>query len=158
MARGRANVVQNTGVSGLVQRAPTSDTPTKALEMTKWFDTNYHYLVPELEANQQFNLRSKKAVEEFLEAKALGIHTRPVIIGPVSFLKLAKMKDAHNNRWSLLSGLLQVYIELFDLLKTAGADWIQIDEPCLVLDIDAETKKLTKMLMMLCPSLDSDCY
>ena len=118
--------------------------PVTALEMTKWFDTNYHYIVPELEADQQFKLCSKKPVEEFLEAKELDIHTRPVIIGPVSFLKLAKMKDGHNNRWSLLPGLLKVYNELFKLLKTAGAEWVQIDEPCLVLDLDDETKNAYK--------------
>lgn len=121
-----------------------TDVPVTALEMTKWFDTNYHYIVPELEANQQFKLCSKKPVEEFLEAKELGIHTRPVIIGPVSFLKLSKMKDGHNNRWSLLPGLLQVYKQLFILLKSAGADCLQIDEPCLVLDIDDETKNAYK--------------
>jgi 5-methyltetrahydropteroyltriglutamate--homocysteine methyltransferase len=117
------------------------DVPATAWEMTKWFGTNYHYIVPELEAEQKFELCSRKPIEEFLEAKELGIYTRPVIIGPVSFLKLAKMKDGHNNRWLLLPGLLQVYRELFNLLKTAGADWIQIDEPCLVLDLDEETKK-----------------
>ncbi len=106
------------------------------MEMTKWFDTNYHYTVPEFEAGQVFRPASRKPIEEFLEAKALGIETRPVLIGPVSFLLLGKsMTEGHNNL-SLLSGLLEVYEELLAKLARAGAEWVQIDEPCLVLDLD----------------------
>jgi 5-methyltetrahydropteroyltriglutamate--homocysteine methyltransferase len=108
-----------------------------AMEMTKWFDTNYHYIVPELQPNQTFKLSSRKPVEEFEEAKALGIHTRPVLIGPISFLLLSKMKEHGANPLSLLDKLLPVYCELLTLLKKAGADWVQIDEPCLVLDLEA---------------------
>ncbi len=107
-----------------------------ALEMTKWFDTNYHYMVPELETDQQFTLASRKPIEEYLEAKALGYQTRPVLVGPVTFLKLAKCKDAGFNTLALLDRLLPVYIEVLRELAKAGAEWVQIDEPCLVLDLD----------------------
>ena len=107
-----------------------------ALEMTKWFDTNYHYMVPELEKDQVFTSASRKPIEEYLEAKALGYQTRPVLVGPVTFLKLAKCKDAGFNTLSLLDRLLPVYIEVLRELAKAGAEWVQIDEPCLVLDLD----------------------
>ncbi|MBR1237917.1 5-methyltetrahydropteroyltriglutamate--homocysteine S-methyltransferase [Bradyrhizobium sp. AUGA SZCCT0182] len=107
-----------------------------ALEMTKWFDTNYHYMVPELEKDQTFTLASRKPIEEYLEAKALGYQTRPVLVGPVTFLKLAKCKDAGFNTLSLLDRLVPVYIEVLRELAKAGAEWVQIDEPCLVLDLD----------------------
>jgi 5-methyltetrahydropteroyltriglutamate--homocysteine methyltransferase len=89
-----------------------------AMEMTKWFDTNYHYIVPEFEEGQQFFLASTRPLDEFLEARALGIHSRPVLLGPVSFL-------------------LPVYEEVIRQLTASGADWIQMDEPCLALDLDA---------------------
>ncbi len=107
-----------------------------ALEMTKWFDTNYHYLVPELHRAQDFRLRGDKPVAEFLEARALGHHARPVLLGPVSFLLLAKSVDG-SDRLELLDRLLPVYAQLLARLHAAGADWVQIDEPCLVLDLDA---------------------
>lgn len=106
-----------------------------ALEMTKWFDTNYHYMVPELTDDQSFALSSRKPVEHFLEAKALGIHTRPVILGPVTFLKLAKSTAPGFNPIALLPKLLPVYEVLMEELAAAGADWVQIDEPSLVLDL-----------------------
>jgi len=104
-----------------------------ALEMTKWFDTNYHYLVPELEANQRFALRGDKPVAEFLEARAAGFAARPVVLGPVSLLRLSKTVDGSDWR-RLLPALLPVYAQLLSKLKAAGADWVQIDEPVLVLD------------------------
>ena len=107
-----------------------------AQEMTKWFDTNYHYMVPELTKDQQFTLASRKPIEEYEEAKALGYQTRPVLVGPVTFLKLAKSKDAGFNPLSLLDRLLPVYIEVLRELAYRGAEWVQIDEPCLVLDLD----------------------
>jgi 5-methyltetrahydropteroyltriglutamate--homocysteine methyltransferase len=110
---------------------------TSALEMTKWFDTNYHYMVPELAPEQQFVLATTKPVDHFLEAKELGIHTRPVILGPVTFLRLAKSRGEEFDLLSLLPKLLPVYSELLGRLHKAGADWVQIDEPCLVLDLDA---------------------
>jgi 5-methyltetrahydropteroyltriglutamate--homocysteine methyltransferase len=107
-----------------------------AQEMTKWFDTNYHYMVPELARDQQFTLASRKPIEEYEEAKALGYQTRPVLVGPVTFLKLAKSKDAGFNPLSLLDRLLPVYIDVLRDLAYRGAEWVQIDEPCLVLDLD----------------------
>jgi len=107
-----------------------------AQEMTKWFDTNYHYLVPELGPLQRFALTTTKPVDEFREAKALGIHTRPVIIGPVTWLLLAKPAQEGFEPLSLLGDLLPVYVELLSRLRDAGADWVQIDEPALVLDLD----------------------
>ncbi|AQS41822.1 MAG: 5-methyltetrahydropteroyltriglutamate--homocysteine methyltransferase [Candidatus Tokpelaia hoelldobleri] len=109
---------------------------TKALEMTKWFDTNYHYLVPELQAGQSFFLQAAKPVAEFLEARALGIITRPVILGPVSFLLLAKCRDGETDTLTLLPKLVPVYQELLKQLKNVGCDWVQIDEPVLVTDLN----------------------
>jgi 5-methyltetrahydropteroyltriglutamate--homocysteine methyltransferase len=113
-----------------------------AQEMTKWFDTNYHYMVPELSAGQAFALSSSKAVDEFLEARALGYHTRPVLLGPVTWLTLAKGKDVAP--LSLLDAVLPVYEEVLAQLARAGADWVQIDEPCLVLDLDDEQRAALK--------------
>jgi 5-methyltetrahydropteroyltriglutamate--homocysteine methyltransferase len=118
---------------GLAHGAP-------AQEMTKWFDTNYHYMVPEFSKNQTFALSSTKPIDEYKEAKALGYQTRPVLVGPVTFLKLGKSE----NRLSLLPKLLPVYIEVLNKLATEGADWVQIDEPCLVLDLDADEKAALK--------------
>lgn len=111
-----------------------------AMEMTKWFDTNYHYIVPEFHADQAFRLSSRKAIEEFMEAKALGIHTRPVLIGPVTYLSLGKAKDAGLAPLSLLEKVLPVYAEMLSALVAAGADWVQLDEPILVTDLSAEQK------------------
>jgi len=112
-------------------------TAAPAMEMTKWFDTNYHYIVPELHAGQRFRLASSKAVDEFIEAKALGIHTRPVLVGPVTWLSLGKPKDDGLEPLSLLDQVLPVYAELLATLKATGADWVQIDEPILALDLTA---------------------
>jgi 5-methyltetrahydropteroyltriglutamate--homocysteine methyltransferase len=109
------------------------------LEMTKWFDTNYHYLVPELIREQSFALASSKPVDEFLEAKALGYHTRPVLLGPVTFLRLAKT-DGEFDTLDLLPRLLPVYEEVLRRLVAAGADWVQVDEPVLVLDLDERAR------------------
>ncbi|MFT0892906.1 5-methyltetrahydropteroyltriglutamate--homocysteine S-methyltransferase [Pseudochelatococcus sp. G4_1912] len=111
-----------------------------ALEMTKWFDTNYHYLVPEFVRGQAFELASTKVIDEFREAKALGYHTRPVLVGPVTFLKLGKSRDEHFDPLLLLPGLLPVYTEILRRLAAHGADWVQIDEPVLALDIDDATR------------------
>ena len=109
--------------------------------MTKWFDTNYHYMVPELTHDQKFALASRKPIEEYEEAKALGYQTRPVLVGPVTFLKLAKSKDAGFDPISLLDRLVPVYIEVLRELAKRGAEWVQIDEPCLVLDLDAAAQR-----------------
>jgi len=106
-----------------------------ALEMTKWFDTNYHYLVPELHAGQRFALRGDKPLAEYREARTLGIETRPVLLGPVSFLLLSKTTDG-SHPLDLLDALLPVYVQLLAALKDAGAQWVQLDEPVLVQDLD----------------------
>jgi 5-methyltetrahydropteroyltriglutamate--homocysteine methyltransferase len=105
-----------------------------AMEMTKWFDTNYHYIVPEFTSDQVFRLSSTKPVDEFTEAHKLGITTKPVLIGPVTFLLVGKEKSEGFGRLSLLDRLLPVYAEAIQQLAAAGAEWIQIDEPCLALD------------------------
>ena len=105
-----------------------------AMEMTKWFDTNYHYIVPEFTADQVFRLSSTKPVDEFSEAQKLGITTKPVLIGPVTFLLVGKEKNESFGRLGLLERLLPVYAEAIQQLAAAGAQWIQIDEPCLALD------------------------
>ena len=112
-----------------------------AQEMTKWFDTNYHYMVPELKKDQQFTFASRKPIEEYEEAKALGYQTRPVLVGPVTFLKLAKSKDEDFDPVSLIDRLVPVYVEVLRELARRGAEWVQIDEPCLVLDLDAAAQK-----------------
>ncbi len=112
-----------------------------AQEMTKWFDTNYHYMVPEFEAGQSFELASLKSVDEYREAKSLGYETRPVLLGPVTFLKLGKAKDPSFAPLSLLGELLPVYVDVLRRLSANGAEWVQIDEPCLVLDLDEETRE-----------------
>ncbi len=108
-----------------------------AMEMTKWFDTNYHYIVAEFKKNQQFKISSSKIFDEFLEAKKLGIETRPVIIGPVSFLLLGKSIDG-SNKLDLLGNLLAAYSQLFKKLNEIGVKDVQIDEPFLVTDLSAE--------------------
>jgi 5-methyltetrahydropteroyltriglutamate--homocysteine methyltransferase len=108
----------------------------RPLEMTKWLDTNYHYLVPELGSQVHFAANPGKAVSEFAEARQAGFHTRPVLLGPVSFLLLAKSQDAGRRPLTMLDRLLPAYEEVLHKLGAAGVDAIQIDEPCLVLDRD----------------------
>ena len=112
----------------------------KAMEMTKWFDTNYHYIVPEFKSKQNFKFAFSKVIDEFLEAKNFGIITRPVIIGPLSFLYLGKSVSNKFNKFSLLKKLLPVYKQILKSLKDFGAQWVQIDEPILSLDIDNNLK------------------
>ena len=133
--RALADVDPLAGYFALARGAQGEGHDLHALEMTKWFDTNYHYLVPELKKGQTFRLRGDKPVAEFLEAKALGLAARPVLLGPVSFLLLSKTVDC-SDRLALLGQLLPVYIRLLRQLDVAGAQWVQIDEPCLVLDQD----------------------
>lgn len=119
-------------------RVRGSETP--ALELTKWFDTNYHYLVPEFWPGQRFRLASAKPLEEFREAVELGVRTRPVVLGPVSFLLLGKMREPSSSPLALLPALVGVYEELLAGFAAAGAEWMQIDEPALVLDLDPEVR------------------
>ncbi len=111
-----------------------------AQEMTKWFDTNYHYMVPEFRKDQTFALTSRKPIEEYEEAKSLGYQTRPVLLGPVTFLKLGKSAGAAFDPLSLLDRLMPVYVEVLQELAKRGADWVQLDEPCLVLDLDEASR------------------
>ncbi|CAL1519915.1 5-methyltetrahydropteroyltriglutamate--homocysteine S-methyltransferase [Chitinophaga sp. MM2321] len=113
-----------------------------ALEMTKWFDTNYHYLVPEFEEVQTYALQSRKCLNEFKEARSLGILTKPVLIGPVTYILSGKIKSATLTHNLLLERLLPVYIQLFTELYEAGAEWVQLDEPSLVTDLEPGTKAL----------------
>ncbi|KAL7895650.1 cobalamin-independent synthase [Trichoderma sp. SZMC 28014] len=117
-----------------------------SLEMVKWFDSNYHYVKPTLQDNQTFKLSaSPKAVAEFNEAKEAGIVTRPVLVGPVSFLHLGKADRGQSvEPIDLLEKLLPVYEELLVQLKQAGAETVQIDEPVLVFDLPAKTKAAFK--------------
>lgn len=108
-----------------------------AQEMTKWFDTNYHYMVPEFTRDQTFRLTSYKPLDEFIEAKRLGYHTRPVLVGPVTFLKLGKSSEEGFDPLSLIDRLVPVYVDILMRLRDAGADWAQLDEPALVLDGNA---------------------
>ncbi|KAL3715563.1 hypothetical protein ACJRO7_007318 [Eucalyptus globulus] len=111
-----------------------------AMEMTKWFDTNYHYTVPELGPDVNFSYASRKAVTEYKEAQQLGVDTVPVLIGPVSYLLLSKPAKGVETTFSplsLLGKILPIYKEVVSELKAAGASWIQFDEPTLVLDLDS---------------------
>ncbi|WP_456304244.1 5-methyltetrahydropteroyltriglutamate--homocysteine S-methyltransferase [Acetobacter fallax] len=104
-------------------------------EMTKWFDTNYHYLVPEFTPDQYFTLAGTKALDEYQEAKRLGIDTRPVLLGPVTFLLLGKMSHGGGDPLALLPRLLPVYAEILSRFAAMGVSWVQMDEPALVLDL-----------------------
>jgi 5-methyltetrahydropteroyltriglutamate--homocysteine methyltransferase len=113
-----------------------------ALEMTKWFDTNYHYVVPEFEPGHHYALRSTKVVDEYVEARELGIETRPVLLGPVSFVLLGKPTNSSVTRAFVLKQILPIYRELLGRLAAAGAAWVQIDEPCLCLDLDEAAQSM----------------
>ena len=106
-----------------------------AMEMTKWFDTNYHYIVPEFTANQKFTPFSNKTVNEFIEAKEAGFNAKPVLLGPVSYLLLGKEKEEGFHRLELIKKLLPVYLNVLAKLEGAGAYYVQLDEPCLALDL-----------------------
>jgi 5-methyltetrahydropteroyltriglutamate--homocysteine methyltransferase len=116
----------------------TDDVDVTAMEMTKWFDTNYHYIVPELGPDTKFTLSSSKPFDEHAEAmEELGIDTVPVLIGPVSFLLLSKPADGVDERFQaldLIEDLVEVYGEVIEKLAEQGATWVQFDEPCFVED------------------------
>ena len=117
-----------------------------AMEMTKWFDTNYHYIVPEFTKNQKFTLFSEKIINEFKEANDLGIVTKPVLIGPISYLLLGKEKEEGFHRIDLIEALLPVYFEIFEKLETENVTYIQLDEPFLALNLtDKERNVFTKV-------------
>ena len=112
-----------------------------AMEMTKWFDTNYHYIVPEFVKNQEFKLTYNKAAQEFKEALELGIKTKPVLVGPVTYLLIGKEKEAGFNRIELLDRLLPAYIEILKELESLGAEFVQIDEPSLCTDLTPQVEE-----------------
>ncbi|HEX7321488.1 MAG TPA: 5-methyltetrahydropteroyltriglutamate--homocysteine S-methyltransferase [Mycobacterium sp.] len=116
------------------------------LEMTKWFDTNYHYIVPEIGPDTKFTLNPAKVLGELEEALELGIPARPVIIGPITFLLLSKAVDGAPAPIFRLDELVDVYAELLPQLAEAGASWVQIDEPVLVTDISAEAPALAEQV------------
>ena len=106
-------------------------------EMTKWFDTNYHYIVPELTADTQFQLDASNLLEQLAEAKAQGVKAKPVIIGPVTYLAIAKAKDS-SDKLALLERIVPVYAELLEILAKEGVEWVQIDEPILVTELGTD--------------------
>ncbi|THF34248.1 5-methyltetrahydropteroyltriglutamate--homocysteine S-methyltransferase [Pseudomonas atacamensis] len=111
-----------------------------AQEMTKWFDTNYHYLVPEFSVDQHFQLGWEQLFEETEEARALGHNVKPVILGPLTYLWLGKTKGADFDKLDLLDRLLPLYGQIFARLAALGVEWVQIDEPILVLDLPQDWK------------------
>ncbi|AMR67718.1 5-methyltetrahydropteroyltriglutamate--homocysteine S-methyltransferase [Aquipseudomonas alcaligenes] len=111
-----------------------------AQEMTKWFDTNYHYLVPEFTADQQFALSWEQLFEEVEEGKALGHALKPVLIGPLTYLWLGKCKGREFDKLDLLERLLPLYGEILQRLAAQGIEWVQIDEPILALDLPQDWK------------------
>lgn len=118
-------------------------------EMTKWFDTNYHYIVPEFKSDTQFKLDTSRLLEQLAEAKAQGVKAKPVIIGPVTYLAIGKEKD-DSSRLALLDRLLPVYVELLNALAAQGVEWVQIDEPILVTELEAGwDKAFTKAYQVL---------
>ena len=111
-----------------------------AQEMTKWFDTNYHYLVPEFSAEQKFQLSWEQLFDEVAEAHSLGYKVKPVLIGPLTYLWLGKVKGEAFDKLELLERLLPVYGEILGRLAAQGVEWVQIDEPILVLDLPQDWK------------------
>ncbi|GHN00947.1 5-methyltetrahydropteroyltriglutamate--homocysteine methyltransferase [Cytophagales bacterium WSM2-2] len=112
-----------------------------AMEMTKWFDTNYHYIVPEFTRDQKFRLFSDKVVIEYAEAKMNGFSTKPVIVGPVSYLLLGKEKENGFDRIDLIKNLLPVYIDVLKKLEKQNVEWVQFDEPFLVMDLEDKVRE-----------------
>ncbi|APV50277.1 5-methyltetrahydropteroyltriglutamate--homocysteine S-methyltransferase [Betaproteobacteria bacterium GR16-43] len=106
-------------------------------EMTKWFDTNYHYIVPEFTAATEFKLDASRLLGQLGEARDQGVKAKPVIIGPVTYLSLGKAKD-DSDKLALLPRLLAVYAELLEVLAAQGMQWVQVDEPVLVTELDEE--------------------
>jgi len=106
-----------------------------ALEMTKWFDTNYHYIVPELPVGFSAHAAPQKLLTEFAEARSLGLQPRPVLVGPITFLMLAKHAET-GNPFAAIDTLASAYGELLRHLADAGVEEVQLDEPCLVTDLD----------------------
>lgn len=109
----------------------------RALAMKKWFNTNYHYMVPEIEGDTKIRLAGSKPFEEYAEAKALGIETKPVLIGVFTFLKLARYQSGKKAE-DYAAAIADAYVEILIRFRALGAEWIQFDEPALVTDLTAE--------------------
>ena len=136
LARGVAAEPAGRGACGC---AESHSEGSAALEMTKWFDTNYHYLVPEFSPATTFKLSSQRLFDEVAEAQALGHPVKPVLLGPLSFLWLGKVHGAEGfDRLSLLDELLPVYLRVLERLKAQGVQWVQMDEPVLGLDLPGD--------------------
>ncbi|QBK06551.1 5-methyltetrahydropteroyltriglutamate--homocysteine S-methyltransferase [Hylemonella gracilis] len=120
---------------GGAHSAQHADDGVQAGEMTKWFDTNYHYIVPEFDADTTFKLDAARLLAQLDEARAQGIQAKPVLVGPVTYLALGKAKDG-SNKLDLLPRLLMAYTELLDTLAAQGVEWVQVDEPLLVTELD----------------------
>ena len=136
LARGVAAEPAGHGACGC---AESHSEGSAALEMTKWFDTNYHYLVPEFSPATTFKLSSQRLFDEVAEAQALGHPVKPVLLGPLSFLWLGKVHGAEGfDRLSLLDELLPVYLQVLERLKAQGVQWVQMDEPVLGLDLPGD--------------------
>ena len=140
----------------MARGSQTADLDVPALEMTKWFDTNYHYLVPELSAEQTFKLSSNKPFEEYEEAKQAGFNTKPIILGPLTFLLLAKGIDGFNTI-NLLDKILPIYKQIVEKFSQLGAEWIQIDEPILVKDLDSNVVSKIKDTLNQIKSAAGNC-
>jgi 5-methyltetrahydropteroyltriglutamate--homocysteine methyltransferase len=113
-----------------------------AMEMTKWLDTNYHYIVPEFKANQQFRISNENIFNEYTKAKQIvGKKAKPVLLGPISYLLLGKEKEAGFEKVDLIDKLVPVYVEIINRLAGLGAEWIQLDEPTLTLDLSKKEKQ-----------------
>ncbi len=133
VARGRSAVTTESRSTGHIHCCAG----VAAGEMTKWFDTNYHYIVPEFSSTTEFKLDASRLLEQLAEARTQGIQAKPVLIGPVTYLALGKAKDGAS-KLELLQRLLPVYAQLLDALATQGVEWVQIDEPILVTELDAD--------------------
>lgn len=139
LARGRSapGLAEHQSCCGVSNQVDTGESSIAAGEMTKWFDTNYHYIVPELLAGTTFQLNAQPLLQQLREAREVGVHPKPVIVGPLTYLALGKAKD-RSNKLGLLSRLVPVYKELLDAFAAQGIDWVQIDEPILVTDLTPE--------------------
>ncbi len=124
------------------------------LEMTKWFDTNYHYIVPEIGPKTTFSLHPDKVLSELKEAQDQGIPARPVIVGPITFLLLSKAVDGAGAPIGRLDELVPLYADLLEQLAEGGAEWVQIDEPALVTDISADAPALAERVYSALGSLE----
>ncbi len=133
VARGRSAITTESRSTGHIH----CYAGVAAGEMTKWFDTNYHYIVPEFSSVTEFKLDASRLLEQLAEARAQGIQAKPVLIGPVTYLALGKAKDGAG-KLELLQRLLPAYAQLLDVLAAQGVEWVQMDEPILVTELDAD--------------------